>query len=225
MADRGPFGPFLPLGRWSPLVGVTALLLTCGVAVTVVILGAGDGCRPSRFGPGSGDGRSPLAPLVVDGPAALAEAARCPDRHLRQVGDIEAPNPWTPLGLGRAGTPAFTGSYDGGGHRLIGVRVFLPGTDAAGVFAIVDGGEIRDLVLEDVLIEAEGQVGAVVGRALGEARVVGITVRAARITGREDVGGLVGVADPSVRIEGEFTGILEVAGQRTPARLAGRITD
>jgi hypothetical protein len=226
MADSGPFGPFLPFGRRGPLVGVLLLVAACGVAVGLVLVTTGEGCRTDRFGSDSGDGRTPDRPLLVDGPVALAEATRCPDRHLRQVADIDAPNPWTPLGLGRTGEAAFTGSYDGGGHRIVGLRVFLPGSSDAGLFGVLAGGEVRDLVLEDVVVAAGGPVGAVVGRATGPARVLRVEVRAARIAGDVDVGALVGRADATVTVEGRFVGTVEVAGRPVPAAsLVGRVDD
>ena len=181
------------------------------VGVAVILLATRPDCRPDRFGPGSGDGRDPGRPLLVDSPAALAAVATCPDRHLRQVADLEAPNPWTPIGL--AAGAAFTGSYDGGGHRLTGLRVFLPGAADAGMFAVVDGGEVRDLVLVDVVVEAGDRTGAVAGRVGPTGRIRGVTVRDARVVGGADVGGLVGLADPAAVVDGTFEG-----------RIGGRVT-
>jgi hypothetical protein len=226
MSAVGPYGPYLSFGRRGPIASLALLLGGCGLAVAVVLLATGSGCRPDRFAGGSGSGRDPGSPLLVDGPAALLEVARCPDRHFRQVADVVAPNPWTPLGPGGSAGPAFTGSYDGGGHRIAGIRVFLPGTSEAGMFGVLDGAVVRDLVLEDVTVEAAARVGAVAGRAVGSTRILGVVVRDARVAGGEDVGGLVGHAAPEVQVEGTFAGTVAEAGRRAlPPPDVGRRAD
>ena len=204
MSDVGPYGPLVPLGRRGPLRAVgLRVLLSAGAAGAVLLL-TGSGCRTQDFGPGSGDGRDPSRPLLVDAPAALVAAADCTDRHLRQVADLPAPNPWVPLGSGPAGP--FTGSYDGGGHRLTGLRVFLPGSDDVGAFGILEGAEVRDLVLEDVIVQGRDRIGAVAGRLTAGSRIVDVTVRDATVEGAADVGGLTGLADPMADVSGTFVG-------------------
>lgn len=213
MAERGPYGPFLPLGRRGPVTAISALVVLAAVGVGTVLVATGPDCRPERFGPGSGDGRDPARPLLVDSAAALDELGRCGDRHLRQVTDLPAPNPWTPIGAG-ASTGAFTGTYDGAGHRLTGVRVFLPGSDDVGLFGVLTG-EVRDLVLEDVVVVGRDRVGAVAGSVTAGGRVVGVTVRDARIEGADAVGGLVGRAADPAGVTGRFDGTTTRSATRT----------
>lgn len=222
MTGRGPYGPFLPLGRRGPVVTLGLLVAVTGVGVAIVLASTATGCRTDRFGPGSGDGRDPRRPLLVDSTEALSEVAACPDRHLRQVVDLAAPNPWTPVGLGGS-EAAFTGSYDGGGHRLTGVRVFLPGSVDVGVFGVLDGGEVRDLVLVDVVVEAGDRTGAVAGRVGPSGRVRDVTVRDALVRGGADVGGLVGLADASAEVTGSFEGRVEGSGPRDGTPTVGRV--
>lgn len=227
MAEAGPFGPFVPLGRRGPLRALAVLVLLAGAGAGGVLLLAGTSCPTDAFGPGSGDGRTAARPLLVDSTVALVAAADCPDRHLRQVADLEAPAPWTPLGTGSGGP--FTGSYDGGGHTLTGLRVFLPGSDEVGAFGVLAGAEVRDLVLVDVVVEGRDRVGAIAGRIGPDSRVSDVAVRGARVRGGVDVGGLVGVAHPSAAISGTFDGTVDaVTGDATgpgPAPLVGRVED
>ena len=88
-----PYGPFLPLGRRGPVVALAILVAVAGAGVALVLAATDPGCPTDRFGPGSGDGRGPDRPLPVDSAEALAAVAACPDRHLRQVADLAAPNP------------------------------------------------------------------------------------------------------------------------------------
>lgn len=219
MTGPGPYGPLLPLGRRGPVVTLGVLVALSAVGVAAVLLTTGSGCPLDRFGPGSGDGRSPDQPLLVDSTEALASVAACPDRHLRQVSDLAAPNPWTPVG--GTGAAPFTGGYDGDGHRVSGVRVFLPGSVDVGVFGVIDGGEVRDLVLADVVVRAGDRAGAVAGRVGPGGGVTGVTVLDADVTGGADVGGLVGLADPDAVVEGTFEG--RVAGSADGAPLVGRV--
>lgn len=203
MSDESPFGPFVPLGRRGPMRALGLLVALAAGGTGVVLVLTGSGCGTERFAPGSGDGRSPDRPLLVADAAGLLELDACADRHFRQVTDLDAPNPWTPVGLGR---PAgFSGSYDGAGHRLRGVRIFLPGSTDVGVFGLLSG-EVRDLTLEDVVVEAADRTGAIAGRVLATGRVEGVTVRDGRIVGAGDIGGLVGLADPAATVEGTFEG-------------------
>ncbi len=223
MSDVGPYGPLVPLGRRGPLRSVGLLvLLSAGAAGVVLLLTTGPGCRTQDFGPGSGDGRDPSRPLLVDAPSALVAAADCTDRHLRQVADLPAPNPWVPLGSGPAGP--FTGSYDGGGHRLTGLRVFLPGSDDVGVFGTLEGAEVRDLVLEDVIVQGRDRVGAVAGRLGAGSRIADVTVRDASVEGATDVGGLAGLVDPTAEVSGTFVGTVRSGpGTTADAPTVGRL--
>lgn len=216
-----PYGPLLPLGRRGPVVALGLLVSLSAVGVAVVLAVTGAGCPTDRFGPGSGDGRSPAVPLLVHSTDALAAVPACPDRHLRQVADLAAPNPWIPVG--GAGAPAFTGSYDGGGFRVTGVRVFLPGSADVGFFGVVADGEVRDLVLEDVVVQAGDRSGAVAGRVGPGGRVRDVTVLDAVVTGGDDVGGLVGLADPDAVVEGDFGGRVAGRGGDVGASSVGRV--
>lgn len=210
MSDVGPYGPYFPLGRRGPLRAIAVLVVVAGTAATVVLTLTGSGCPEDRFGPGSGDGLTAARPLLVHTSEALAVVARCPDRSFLQVADLVAPNPWTPVGLG-AGGGAFTGTYDGGGHRVTGLRVFLPGSGDVGMFGVLDGA-VRDLVLEDLVVEGGARAGAVAGRAGPRAVVEDVTVRSAEVTGGPDTGGLVGLAHPDAALAGAFRGRVTADG-------------
>lgn len=219
MSEDSPFGPFVPLGRRGPVRSLALLVALAAGGTAVVLTLTGSGCRTDRFGPGSGDGRSPERPLLVADTEALLELDACADRHFRQVVDLDAPNPWTPLGIGRA--DGFSGSYDGAGHQLRGVRIFLPGSTDVGMFGLLSG-QVRDLTLEDVVVEAATRTGAVAGRVLATGRVERVTVRDARVVGLDDVGGLVGLADPAATITGSFDGSLTGSGGALTAVEIGR---
>lgn len=210
MAERGPYGPLLPLGRRGPTVALSILVVLAAVGVGTVLLVTGTDCRTDRFGPGSGDGRDPARPLLVHATPALDELPRCADRHLRQVADLAVPNPWTPVGAG-ASDGAFTGSYDGGGHRLTGLRTFLPGSDDVGLFGVLTG-EVRDIVLEDVVVVGRDRVGAVAGDVRPGGRVTDVVVRDARIEGAAAVGELAGRAADPTAVTGRFDGATVARG-------------
>ncbi len=104
--------------------------------------------------------------------------------------DVDASVPaWTPVG--NAATP-FTGTFDGRGHTLSDLHVSTSNAGDVGLFGVVDGGTIRNVTLDDVVVSGTGDVGAVAGE-LRAATVENVTVHG-RVTGVGDVGGLIGFA-------------------------------
>ena len=70
---------------------------------------------------------------------------------------------WTPVGQPVA---PFTGVFDGNGFAVSGLAVTLIGTDAAGLFGRVEGGEIRNLTLLDCDIKGLDMTGGIAGSAV-----------------------------------------------------------
>jgi len=116
---------------------------------------------------------------------------------------------------------AFSGVFDGNDHSIRNFRYRSDEAGAAGLFGFVDGNEaeIRDLWIVELNITAEFAfgVGAVVGRLHGGV-VRNVHVEAGVVTGKGDVGGLVGVNGGA--ISGcHFRG--SVVGQRRVGGLVG----
>jgi predicted unusual protein kinase regulating ubiquinone biosynthesis (AarF/ABC1/UbiB family) len=121
----------------AAVVAVGAMLVTPRASV----------CDVRSFAPGSGDGRSLQKPLLVHDAAALDAVRDCLDRHHLQVADILPNAPFVPIGLTAEASTGQCGSYDGGGHSIVDLRIFLPGIDGVGLFAAIEGGSVGDLTL------------------------------------------------------------------------------
>ena len=205
----------------SPLI-----LIVIGASVlvtTVLLLTRAGGCDLAAFAPGSGDGTTPSTPLLVHDAMALDVAGGCLDRHLLQVADIAPNAPFVPLGLG-VDDGGLSGSYDGGGHAIVDLRVFLPGIADAGLFTHLDGGTVRDLTLTRPRVEGGIGVAALAGRVTGDAIIDGVRVIDAIVVAQDAAALIAGTAGPGVRIDVTLTGgSVQVTGGGDVATLIARL--
>lgn len=146
-------------------------------------------------------------PYLVATAADLAAVGSAPSAHYRQAADLDLAGDWAPI-AGPAGEP-FSGVYDGAGHVVRGLRVRAPGGFRAGLFAHVQGGEVRDLGVEGADCHVGRYGGALAGQVSG-----GGAVRRCYATGavrgdRQEVGGLVGELTAGV-VEDSWTDVLVV---------------
>ncbi|MBN2132484.1 MAG: hypothetical protein JW741_23480 [Sedimentisphaerales bacterium] len=142
------------------------------------------------------------------------------DKHFKLMADIDL-DPNLPGGriftqvliapLGPWGS-GFTGDFDGNGHRLINLALEQKPNGGVGLFGVVEeSGAIHDLTLEDVVVEGEGEMGALTAYNHG-------TIKACHVSGvvrmREVgcwVGGLVGLNEGVIEgcsMTGEVTSAL-----------------
>lgn len=114
---------------------------------------------------------------------------------------------WTPIGNGsRSGNAAsgnsFKGTFDGQGHAITGLNIISGNDDnAVGLFGVVDGGTVKNVVFENVNINASSSelTGAAVGFLTGGGVVDEVKV-SGEITANKGVGGIVGRATVSATI-------------------------
>lgn len=198
------------------LRGVSVAALIVGATAGSVILpsapATANGCTATFSG---GGGNTAADPYIIATPAdltALHADSRCWDNHYyRQTSDVDMSGEaqWTGAtdghGLGTHAS-AFTGGYDGGGHRVTGLTISAPtaGTDfALGFFGNVAAGTtIADLAFSGDVTAGDASstvlyVGGLVG--WNQGTVTGSSasgaVEAGSATGiltRISVGGLVG---------------------------------
>lgn len=187
----------------SPLIRI--VIGASVLVTTVVLLMRTGGCDLAAFAPGSGDGATPSTPLHVHDARALDAVGGCLDRHLLQVADIAPNAPFVPLGLGADGG-GLSGSYEGGGHAIVDLRVFLPGTAGAALFAHIDGGTVRDLTLTRPRVEGGVGVAALAGRITGDAIIEDVRVIDAIVVAQDAAALIAGTAGPGVRIDVTLSG-------------------
>ena len=122
-------------------------------------------------------------------------------RHYRLTQDIRLEAPvapetrnWTPIGRPVDGSSltdhAFAGSFDGDGFKIVGLTLRAPNSDYQGFFGIVSAlAKIKNLGLEEVHISGRDNVGSLVGWTNGTVRNSYAT---GSVEGHNNVGGLVG---------------------------------
>ncbi len=106
---------------------------------------------------------------------------------------------WTPIGNGsRDGKSytgnAFKGTFDGNANKISGLTVTTTSSSAAvGLFGVVDGGTVKNLVLDVVSINtASKNAGSAIGMMVGGATADGITVASGSVKAPDGVGGVIG---------------------------------
>ena len=111
-------------------------------------------------------------------------------------------------------TEPFSGVFDGGYHTISGLSMPL--------FASIDGGTVKNVVLSNVSINTTDNAGAVCREADGEARIYNCGVLSGSVKGRDNVGGLVGLIDQSssVRVINCYN-YATVSGGSTMAGIVG----
>lgn len=109
--------------------------------------------------------------------------------------------------IGRNKTVVFAGTFDGNGHALLNVNVTVSDSDTgAGLFGKVQNASFKNLTLKNVNAEAPGSlsagyrvsnVGSLAGVAIGSS-FDNVTVDGGTVSGKNNVGGLVGNANDCV---------------------------
>jgi len=117
------------------------------------------------FAGGTGSEANPYQVSTLDQLQAINDYK---DDHFVQINEIDASETinwnngkgFTPIGDDRN---RFTGSYNGGGYKISGLKIDLGSNEFVGLFGFVEGGLIKNTVLENVDIVGGLWVGALAG--------------------------------------------------------------
>ena len=104
--------------------------------------------------------------------------------------DITLEGSWTPIGTEAA---PFTGTFNGQGHTVKGLKINDTAYNYAGLFGYVNGGTLTDVRIEAARIEAAQHVGILVGRLTGGASASKV-MTSGYVSGNDHVGGIAGDA-------------------------------
>lgn len=171
----------------------------------------------SEFAGGNGTQKNPYR---IETPRHLNNVRNHLDKYFRQQNNIDLSNyhdgkGWHPIG---SMEDPFSGYYDGNGFKITHLYINRPETLDVGLFGYVDNATLKNVFLENVSVRGEEVVGSLAGVLLdsevyrsyaagnvtGEYNQVGGLVgrnsggsisasyAAAAVSGRDDVGGLVG---------------------------------
>lgn len=181
----------------------------------------------------SGDVTSAADPCIITNVHQLQALSEHPAGHYRLGRDIDARstetwndgNGFIPI-AGSAGgqPPEFTGSLDGAGYKITGLRI-NGSAQYVGLFGNIGvTGQVSDLNLVDALITGYSIVGSLAGQNAGTIRDSSNRMTAedsAQVKGlRGDIGGLVGVN--LGEIEGSWSAVPVTAGGAGSGGLVGR---
>lgn len=113
------------------------------------------------------------------------------------------------------GTAVFTGTLDGGYYTISNLTNPL--------FATINGGTVKNVVLKNVSISQDGNVGAICNTATGAAKIYNCGVLSGIVGGGTNVGGLVGLieVESSVRVVNCYN-YANVSGSGNAAGIVGK---
>ena len=178
-------------------------------------------------------------PYLITEPAQLDLIRNSPASYFRLANDIDMTydtrNPnglyynngkgWDPLFSGAVsltasgsisrGADTFTGSLDGGGHKIIGLYINRPDEDYVGLFSNIynyklNEMSVKDLILENPNITGNNYVGGIAGLASGYSyssclSLENIAVNNGKIVGNSYVGGISGYIQGGGNLTGACT--------------------
>ncbi|QLG37039.1 S-layer homology domain-containing protein [Paenibacillus sp. E222] len=103
---------------------------------------------------------------------------------------------WTPIAdIIEDELMPFTGRFDGNGYSISGLKTTDENQNDVGLFSVLQGAEVKNLILNDVSIKGNVIVGGLAGRSI-ESRIEGIQI-SGNIQGNMRVGGISGLSDES----------------------------
>lgn len=141
--------------------------------------------------------------VTVAGPSQLAGLAKMvndgnslEDYNVVLDADINLANaPWTPVGnVDRKSTDGgFKGTFDGQNHKIYNFRSVATGDNyGAGLFGIIRGGTVKNVVFESGNVTSEDMAGAVAGAILDNGTIENCINNGVTINASQAAGGIVG---------------------------------
>lgn len=100
--------------------------------------------------------------------------------------------------IGNSDTP-FTGVFDGQNHHIIGMIMNRPAEDNVGLFGYTDNALIKSVVLENCAVTGKNDVGGLIGKGIATP-VYGCKFEGGMVSGSSNIGGLIGEMVDNVTI-------------------------
>ena len=131
---------------------------------------------------------STFALTEISNEAELKAIASNPGEYYILTQDINLTDEWTPVGTD---TNPFTGSFDGKGHTITGLKINHADNDYMGFFGFVKGATITDVAIIGADVKGHNKVGILAGR-ICDGTTVSYVATTGYVYGRDHVGGVVG---------------------------------
>ncbi|OPH46621.1 hypothetical protein BC351_14130 [Paenibacillus ferrarius] len=195
----------------------------------VIVIG---GLLPLQYGkvqaagPFSGGSGTTQDPWIITTPAQLDAVRNNLSAYYKLGSDIDVTNDtqnsaglfynsgagWVPIGTSSA---AFTGALDGGGNKIIGLRINRPATDYLGLFGkVASRGVVRNIGLESINVRGNNYLGGLVGDNAG-GTISNVYVTTSSVSGGGMggyVGGLAGYNESSGTISNAYAAVTVSGG-------------
>ena len=144
--------------------------------------------------------------------AKLVDEEGKTDIDITLIGDITLTGEWTPIGT--YDNP-YTGTFDGGGHTITGLKIDKSGTDYVGLIGCLgSGGKVQNVTLTNISVSGANCVGGIAGQNYGTVENCSVN---GTVTGKgfTDTGGIAGSNYGTISgcsAEGTVTGSVNVGG-------------
>ena len=132
--------------------------------------------------------------------------------NITLTGDITLTGEWTPIGNN---DNSYTGTFDGGGHTITGLKIDKSGTDYVGLIGCLgSGGKVQNVTLTNISVSGANCVGGIAGQNYGTVENCSVN---GTVTGKgfTDTGGIAGSNYGTISgcsAEGTVTGSVNVGG-------------
>ncbi len=118
---------------------------------------------------------------------------------------------WTPIGIDY--NHQYTGTFNGGGHTITGLKINQSGTDNVGLIGYLGSeGKVQNVVLANISVSGANYVGGIAGQTDGTVENCSVN---GTVTGQNQTGGIVGRNFSTISgcsAEGTVTGNINVGG-------------
>ena len=99
----------------------------------------------------------------------------------------------------------FTGTFDGNGHTIKGLKYDVEGKGEVGLFSQTDNATIKDLIIEGAYFKGNANVGGIVGR-MYRTNITDCAVLNSYIEGRDHVGAIAGEIAQTKKVDNSYEG-------------------
>lgn len=216
LSDAVKGEPATPGNAWEGLPIVSALKSKAAKTLGLRTSATGDlwnEWKGNMDFPGSGTQKEPYQILGLAHLMGLSEAVAAgidfEGKYFELAQDIDLEGldinngSWNPIGwyqneeeMGEPVSHGFSGTFDGCGNTIWGLKIHRAGTDAdyAGLFGLIDGGCVRNLKIENAQIYGGDKAAVLAGAVTGKSYIYDVFV-SGYVRASGDAGGIAGSAE------------------------------
>ena len=208
--DNNTIATVSPNGKVSAIsIGETRITVTTSnglsAACTVKVSKNDSDISGGEFAGGQGTASNPYLIATAE---HLSHIEDYKNKYFKQTGDIDletlpggSSKGWLPIG---ANYDPFTGSFDGNGFSITGLKIERPDRDFVGLFGYAKNATIKNVVVDGSEVTGKNQCAAVVGYA-EECTIQHVQV-SGQVSGTDCTGGIAGRIKNTTISDGNFSG-------------------